>query len=283
MPIAAAMMPPSAIGVSSTRCSPYLRCRPSVTRNTPPKKPTSSPSITTRGSRPSITSIAEFSACTMFIRAMRSTLVRAWRGAVCVLRRRGARLGALPLEQRAHLLALALQIRRHVAEHVVEHGERVEERTLRQRSVRLGLLPAGRDVRFELLVQLRMALLGPLPERDQVLLETCDRISERPGPPFLLRAIARGIIARRVRRRAIGDVLDERGTGALPRALCRPLRDRVYRQEVVAIDADARNAVARAALREGAPLAPREALERGNGPLVVDQVQDHRRLVDGRE
>src|SRR5215470_8082205 len=158
MPIAVPMMPPSAIGVSSTRCSPYLRCRPSVTRNTPPKKPTSSPRITTRGSRPSITSIAEFSACTMFMRAMRSALVRARRRAVRVLRLLGTRPRALPLEQHPHLLALALQIRRHVAEHVVEHGERVEERPLRQRSVGLGLLPAGRAVSFELIVQLRLAL-----------------------------------------------------------------------------------------------------------------------------
>jgi hypothetical protein len=37
MPIAVATMPPSEIGESSTRCAPYLRCKPSVTRNTPPK------------------------------------------------------------------------------------------------------------------------------------------------------------------------------------------------------------------------------------------------------
>ena len=32
--MAAPMMPPSAIGASRTRCSPYLRCRPSVQRKT---------------------------------------------------------------------------------------------------------------------------------------------------------------------------------------------------------------------------------------------------------
>src|SRR5690348_5147876 len=190
MPMAAAMMPPSAIGVSSTRCSPYLRCSPSVTRNTPPKYPTSSPRITTRGSRPSITSLAELSACTMFMRAMRSALVRAGRRAVRVLPRGGVCGVALPIEQRAHLLALALQILRHVAEYVLEHGERIEERPVRERSVGFGLFPAGRDVRLELLVQLGVALLGPFPERDQVLLEARDRIPQRPGAPFLLGAVA---------------------------------------------------------------------------------------------
>ena len=36
MPTATAMMPPSAIGVSNTRRSPYFFCNPSVTRNTLP-------------------------------------------------------------------------------------------------------------------------------------------------------------------------------------------------------------------------------------------------------
>ena len=36
-PIAAPTMPPSEIGASNTREAPYLACRPSVTRKTPPK------------------------------------------------------------------------------------------------------------------------------------------------------------------------------------------------------------------------------------------------------
>ena len=45
------MMPDSASGVSSTRCSPKSFCSPSVTRKTPPSLPTSSPITSTFGSR----------------------------------------------------------------------------------------------------------------------------------------------------------------------------------------------------------------------------------------
>src|SRR4029450_1051220 len=43
-------MPASASGVSMTRSSPKSFCSPSVTRNTPPSLPTSSPMIRTLGS-----------------------------------------------------------------------------------------------------------------------------------------------------------------------------------------------------------------------------------------
>src|SRR5579884_3864607 len=51
LPIATPTMQDSARGVSSTLASPYLAWRPSVARNTPPLRPTSSPSTQTRGSR----------------------------------------------------------------------------------------------------------------------------------------------------------------------------------------------------------------------------------------
>src|SRR5215472_6165297 len=50
-PIATPTIDDSASGVSSTRASPNLACRPSVARNTPPFRPTSSPSTHTRSSR----------------------------------------------------------------------------------------------------------------------------------------------------------------------------------------------------------------------------------------
>src|SRR5215831_11011655 len=43
-------MPDSASGVSTTRDSPKSFCSPSVTRNTPPSLPTSSPMMSTLGS-----------------------------------------------------------------------------------------------------------------------------------------------------------------------------------------------------------------------------------------
>src|SRR2546430_6645115 len=50
-PIATPTIADSASGVSSTRPSPNRPCRPSVARNTPPLRPTSSPSTHTRSSR----------------------------------------------------------------------------------------------------------------------------------------------------------------------------------------------------------------------------------------
>ena len=70
MPMAAPTMPPSAIGASKQRVRPCFFCSPSVPRNTPPKKPTSSPKIRTSGSRSSMVSSAEFSAWIMFIAGM---------------------------------------------------------------------------------------------------------------------------------------------------------------------------------------------------------------------
>src|SRR5919107_1611114 len=49
-PIAVPTMPDSASGVSMTRLSPKSFCSPSVTRNTPPSLPTSSPMTRTLGS-----------------------------------------------------------------------------------------------------------------------------------------------------------------------------------------------------------------------------------------
>src|SRR5207342_249194 len=110
MPMAVATMPPSAMGESSTRCSPYLRCRPSVTRNTPPKYPTSSPMTTTDGSRAIITSMAEFRAWIMFICAIAYLL----------------RLGREPelgieLDFLGQLLALAAQALGKILVDVLEH------------------------------------------------------------------------------------------------------------------------------------------------------------------
>src|SRR5579862_6692525 len=216
--------------------------------------------MTTRGSRSSITSMAELSAWTMFMRAIGSALACRGRG------RRGAGL-ALRLAQRAQLALLLLQVRRHLLEDVLEHGERIEPGTRGERAEALGLLPGGVDVRLELLLEPRVPLLGPLAERDQVLFETDDRIAERPGAPFLLGAVARGIVAGGVRRGAVGDQLDQRRAAALARALRGPLAHAVHREKIVAVDANAGDAVARTALREGLVLAAGEALEGGDGPL----------------
>ena len=51
IPMALPMIPASARGVSKQRSAPNSSCSPVVARNTPPKRPTSSPSTTTRESR----------------------------------------------------------------------------------------------------------------------------------------------------------------------------------------------------------------------------------------
>src|SRR5438552_12496668 len=58
-------MAASASGVSNPRSPPNSACRPSVTRNTPPSLPTSSPSTSDRGSSASEWRSASFSALTM--------------------------------------------------------------------------------------------------------------------------------------------------------------------------------------------------------------------------
>src|SRR4029077_11687748 len=181
--------------------------------------------------------------------------------------------------QGAQFLALAREVRWHLLEHVLEHRERVERRAAGKRAERLRFLPAGGDVRLELLLELGMALLGPFAEGDQVLLEAADRIPEGPRAPLLLRTVAGGIIAGGMRRGAVGHVFVEGRAAALARALSRPLRHRVHGEEIVAVDTHAGNTVAGAALRKGPLLPAGESLEGGDRPLVVDQVQDHRRPV----
>src|SRR5437868_5521692 len=83
------------------------------------------------------------------------------------------------------------EIGRHLLDHIFDHRQRVERGPGGEGSVRLRLLPAGGDVRLELLLEPAMALLGPLAECDQVLLQTRDRIPERPGAPLLLGTVAR--------------------------------------------------------------------------------------------
>src|SRR6266702_1310769 len=58
-------MAASASGVSNTRSVPNSACRPSVIRNTPPSRPTSSPNTRTRSSRRSESAMAWFRALAM--------------------------------------------------------------------------------------------------------------------------------------------------------------------------------------------------------------------------
>ncbi len=221
MPMAAAMMPPSAIGVSSTRCSPYLRCSPSVQRNTPPKKPTSWPSSTTAGSLP------------------HGDVHGGIQRLDHVHLRHGVNSSQLP-QFGAQQLAFAAQVFGQFLEHVLEHQIAIEARTLGHRAVAHRFLPRGRDLRIEFLAERAVARLRPLAERDQVLLEPLDRIAERPALRLVLWPVARRIVAGGMRCRAIGHQFDQRAATAGARAIRGPARRRVDGEEIIAVDAQAR-------------------------------------------
>ncbi len=77
-------------------------------------------------------------------------------------------------------------------------------------------------------------------------------------------------------RLVIVSVEPEVGAGSLRR----PAGRRQHRQEVVAVHPQRSDAAADAAGGEGRGLAAGDRLEGGDRPLVVDDVQDHRRAVD---
>ena len=102
----------------------------------------------------------------------------------------------------------------------------------------------------------RLALFRPFADRNQVILQALDRIAERPLLVVVLRPIARRIVAGRMRGGAIRDVLDQRRARARARALGRPLRDRVHGEEIVAVDANARESRSPARARRTSAASP---------------------------
>src|SRR5687768_16362037 len=131
MPTENPTIPASARGVSMTRVSPKASRSPSVTRNTPPSTPTSSPRTMTRSSF----SISCF-------KAKLSALIIVSLGMVDFL---------LSVEELLEGLSLRLQVRRPLGIEVVEHNERVAHAL----HLRLRLLPCLVDFVFDLGLQLR--------------------------------------------------------------------------------------------------------------------------------
>ena len=71
-PIATPTMEDSASGVSMTRSGPNSSMKPSVTRNTPPRTPTSSPRMITRSSRRNSSRRVSWTAWTLLFSATAS-------------------------------------------------------------------------------------------------------------------------------------------------------------------------------------------------------------------
>ena len=82
-----------------------------------------------------------------------------------------------------------------------------------------------------------------------------------------------------MRADAVGDVFDQRRPEIAARPLGRPFGHRMDGEVVVAVDPERRDAEAEAARGKGAGAAARNALEGRDRPLVVDDVEDDRRLV----
>src|SRR6267143_2653016 len=128
IPTAVPMIAASASGLSMTRWEPYVRCRSSVTRKTPPSTPTSSPRTSTSASRSISWKSAWLSALTMFSLAMASAPrqpLAAHRCGPGLVRGRLVGARRCRVLARRHLVALGFEIRRELGVHVVEHRQRI--------------------------------------------------------------------------------------------------------------------------------------------------------------
>src|SRR5690606_23244085 len=211
-------MPDSASGVSMTRLSPKSFCRPSVTRNTPPSLPTSSPMTTTFGSDSSARRSDSLIALARAIfSAMSLTPVR-------VRERRliGGELRAFLVHQRVS-----------VRVHVLEDGEAVR---VRHGTDGFAYSSAHRfALALEFLEERLVRVLLGL----QVAAQAQDRVLGLPGLALLVAAVAGRVVGGGVGAHAVGERLDQRRalTGAGP--LQGPLGDGQARQDVVAVHAHA--------------------------------------------
>src|SRR3984885_6027162 len=218
---------PSASGVSCTRPLPNFSCNPAVARNTPPLMPMSSPITTTLGS----CSISH--ACARLMASIIVTLAMEFAGSV-------AGGGGVA----ARRFALLAQVLGESREDKVEHGI---GRLLR----RLQILLDGRlDERGALAPQGFLAGVVPGARRLQISAQAQQRFAAPRILHLVLFAIARRIVGRRVIAQAIRHRLDNRRPGT---AACggNCLGDcMAHRDDIVAVDLDARYAGGYAFLRE---------------------------------
>src|SRR5687768_751224 len=244
-PTAVPRMPASASGVSTTRASPKSFCSPSVIRKTPPSLPMSSPMSTTFASssmalrRPRLSALPMVSVSVLIARlpprsaprslALPAMLARAsssWRPSVLATLERRVVLDELG--------PLGGERRRLLGVDVVEHD----------RGIGIGHL--GRalpDPRGEFVA---LGVDGG-EERGvgdaaagQVRLEPGDRVAQLPLLQLAGQPIAGGVVGGGVRAHAVGERLDERRALPLAGGGERRPGDSQDGEDVVAVDADAR-------------------------------------------
>src|SRR5665213_88427 len=214
-PAAAPTKPASEIGVSITRCSPYLARGPSVTLKAPPYAPMSSPMQKTLASR----SISSKSASRIASRYVISAIERPPSGCAFVLLHRRANAGAIPqrLDRRRLCVDPIQRIRRL--------GRR---RLLCQIGCVVYLLFHPRVDRVELF-PLHLELL------EQHADVAVDRVILLFPALDLAGWHVRLIVVLRVTLAAIGHELNERHTVAAARARDRIVRRIVRREHIVPI------------------------------------------------
>ena len=254
MPTATPTMPASLIGVSKQRSLPKRCCRPCVQRNTPPKWPTSSPNTTTRSSRSMAMAWASRIASIIVIAGISrppGRVVHAGGAAASRTRRRTSSLGLEiappftdPCESASSNATLTCSVISAVNASCRSSSH--SPIAIRWRTNRSMGSPSGNDA---------------------------------PSS----RAVPRRVVGGGVGADAQRDPLDHRRAEVGAGPLGGPLRHGVHREVVVAVDAQRRDAEAESTVGERRRRAAGEVLGRGDRPVVVDDVEDHRRLVGGGE
>src|SRR4051812_5021914 len=219
-------MPDSASGVSMTRLSPKSFCSPSVTRNTPPSLPTSSPMTRTLGSvsrarrSDSLIALARAMFLNVTVSAMSLPPVR-----VGERRLVGGELGPLLVDEGVSVRVCVLEDGEVVR---ILHGT---DRFAHSFAQRLAL-----DLQFRKKSLVRV--VGGL----QVAAKAQDRVLGLPGGPLVVVAVAGRVVGGGVGAHAVGERLDQRRplTGAGP--LQGPPGHGEVRQHVVAVHPQAREA-----------------------------------------
>ena len=182
-----------------------------------------------------------------------------------------------------HLLLLFLKVPGHVLEHVLEHAFHRMVEAMAQYAVLFRLARGVADHLGQLLVHRGVAFLVPDAQRDAMLFQPRDRISERPLAAFLGRAIGGRIVGRAVPFDAIGEMFDQGRAAIGAGAVCGPARGGIDGQHVIAIDAQPGNAIADRAGGKGGRLCPGKAGEAADRPLVVHHIHDDRGAIDAGE
>ncbi len=153
-----------------------------------------------------------------------------------------------------------------VGVNVLEHRGDILEALVGQDADLFGLLLRGADRRVRFLVERGVAFVVPFAERDQMRLQSRDRVAQRPFLGFVLGAIAGGIVGGRMALGAVGEELDQRRALVDPRPFARPLDRGIDGERIIAVDAKAGDAIADRAAGEGRLLGAGDSAERLKSP-----------------